>query len=405
MPPPEELLESPPAAPPTPTPIPGKLPEQQVTVERFEVIGSTVFSPEELESVLAPFTNRPLSLTELFQARSAITQLYIDSGYITSGALLPPQKLQRGVVKIQVVEGSLSAINVNGTRRLNPDYVRSRLPTSIPLNQKQLLEALQLLQLNPLIENISAELAAGTRPQTSVLQVEVKEAKTFSSQLVADNARSPSVGSFRRRAQVNEVNLLGLGDGLSLAYSNTDGSNGVDASYTLPISSRNGTLSLSYGTTNSEVIEPEFDLLGINGNSRYYELTLRQPLSQTPTQEFALGLSAVRSESDISSSFLEDVGVSPSELSPGADEEGRTRISAIQFFQDWTKRSNREVIAARSQFSLGVGALDATINDDDPDSRFFSWRADKRSGYGCWLQKPCYYFVLMCNCLLMRLSL
>jgi hemolysin activation/secretion protein len=68
----------------------------------------------------------------------------------------------------------------------------------------------------------------------------------------------------------------------------------------------------------------------------------------------------VRSESDISSSFLEDAGVSPSELSPGADEEGRTRISAIQFFQDWTKRNSREVIAARSQFSLGVGALDAT---------------------------------------------
>jgi len=37
--------------------------------------------------------------------------------------------------------------------------------------------------------------------------------------------------------------------------------------------------------------------------------------------------------------------------SPGADEEG-TRISALQFFQDWTQRNSREVIAARSEFSL-----------------------------------------------------
>jgi hemolysin activation/secretion protein len=49
------------------------------------------------------------------------------------------------------------------------------------LNQKRLLEALQLLQLNPLSANISAELAAGTRPQTSVLEIQVSEAKTFNS--------------------------------------------------------------------------------------------------------------------------------------------------------------------------------------------------------------------------------
>lgn len=170
LPPPEELLQSPPPIPATPSPIPGKVPET-FTVERFDVVGSTVFSPQELDAVLAPFTKRPLTFAELFQARSAITQLYIDNGYITSGALIPPQKTLGGVVTLQIVEGSLEATNVKGTRRLNPEYVRSRLPTSIPLNRNQLLEALQLLQLNPLIEDISAELAAGTSPETSVLEV------------------------------------------------------------------------------------------------------------------------------------------------------------------------------------------------------------------------------------------
>lgn len=372
LPPPEELL-TPPQTPTPPAPIPGKVPEN-ITVKRFEVVGSTVFSPQELDSVLAPYTNKPISFTQLFQARSAITQLYIDRGYITSGALIPPQTLQGGIVKIQVVEGSLEAINVTGTRRLQQAYVRDRLPNSKPLNQKHLLEALQLLQLNPLIQNISAELAAGTRPGTSVLEVQVTEAKTFDTQLVADNGRSPSVGSFRRSVQFNEANLLGLGDGLNLAYSNTDGSDGLDVGYTLPVNSRNGTISLGYGTTSSTVIEPEFEFFGIDGDSRYYQLTLRQPLSQTPSQEFALGLTAARSESDISSSVLEDFGLPPAELSPGADEEGRTRISALQFFQEWTSRNASEVIAARSQFNLGIGAFNATVNEDAPDSRFFSWR-------------------------------
>lgn len=280
-------------------------------MKRFEVVGSTVFSTADLDQVLAPFTNRSLSFAELFQARSAVTQLYIERGYITSGALIPPQTIQDGVVKIQVVEGVLEAINVTGTRRLNPDYVRDRLPTSKPLNQQRLLEALQLLQLNPLIQNLSAELAAGARPGTSVLEVRVTEAQTFSTQLVADNGRSPSVGSFRRRLQVNEANLLGQGDGLSLAYSNTQGSNGIDANYTFPINARNGTLGFSAGFTDSSVIEPPFDFLDIDGNSRYYELTLRQPVVQTPAQEFILGLTAARRESNISSSVLEDFGYPP----------------------------------------------------------------------------------------------
>lgn len=375
LPPSQELLQSPPSTPTTQSPT---LPLEEVSktfiVKQFNVVGSTVFSPEELNAVLASFTNRPLTLAELLQARSAITQLYIDNGYITSGALIPPQTIIGGVATLQVVEGSLSAINVIGTRRLNPNYVRSRLTSKKPINQKRLLEDLQLLQLNPLIASISAELAAGTSPATSVLEVQVREAKTFDSQLVADNARTPSVGSFRRRIQLSEANLLGLGDGLSLGYSNTDGSDGFDIGYTIPINSRNGTISLGYGNTSSDVIEPPFNALDINGNSRYYDITLRQPISQTPSEEFAIGLSATRSESKISSRVLEDFGLPPSELSPGADEEGRTRVSAIQFFQDWTKRNSREVIAARSGFNLGIGALNATVNDNAPDSRFFSWR-------------------------------
>jgi hemolysin activation/secretion protein len=61
-------------------------------------------------------------------------------------------------------------------------------------------------------------------------------------------------------------------------------------------------------------------------------------------------------------------------LSPGANERGETRISAIRFFQEWINRGSQEVLALRSQFSLGIGALDATINEKPPDSRFFAWR-------------------------------
>ena len=372
LPPPEQLLVPPSSAPPSQRPAPESVPEK-ITVKRFEVTGSSVFDQKQLDKILAPYTNKLLSFTEIFQVRAAITKLYVKKGYITSGALIPPQTIQNGIVKIQIIEGSLEAIEVTGTRRLNPDYIRNRLPKSQPFNQKRLLEALQLLQLNPRIKNIQAELEAGSSLDTTVLNVRVQEASTLSAQLLADNGRSPSVGSSRRRIQLNEANLLGLGDGLSVAYTNTNGSNGIDLGYSLPINSNNGTISFNYGFNNSNVIEKPFNALDIIGNYRYYELALRQPLLQTPNQELALGLSAARTESDIYSDVLKNFGYPLPLLSPGADNNGNTRLSVINFSQEWTKSSSREVFAARSQFNLGIGAFDATVNNNAPDSRFFSW--------------------------------
>ena len=372
--PPVELL--PPSAPFL-TPDEESLPSedsQTVTVERFEVVGSTVFSKEELDLATIEFTKRPITLAEIYQARSKITDLYIQNGYITSGAYIPAQEIRFGLVKIQVVERKLQKIEVTGTQRLSPNYVRSRIEAAIngPLNQKRLLEALQVLRLNPLIQNLSAELKRGSVSGTTVLYVQVEEAKIFSTQIVLDNGRTPAIGSFQRRVQLNEANLLGLGDGLSVGYSNTDGSNFFYGSYTLPLNPKNGTLSFTYGTAESNIIERPFNSLDIEGVSRYYELTYRQPIIETATQEFAVGLTASRQESETS---YVPVGERLPFPSLGADESGRTRLTALRFFQEWTSRSPRQVIAVRSQFNLGISALDATINQEVPDSRFFSWQA------------------------------
>ena len=391
LPSPDELLQPniPNTKPQQPTPE--NLP-QTIVVERFEVVGSTVFSPEELAKATAEFINKPITLAELFQARTKITELYVSQGYITSGAYIPPQTIKSGVIKIQVVEGRLEDIQITGTQRLNANYVRSRLAiaTTPPLNRDKLLEALQLLQLNPLIANLSADLSAGARPGTSLLQVKVKEARTFDTQIALDNGRSPSVGSSRRRIQVNEANLLGLVDGLGLVYTNTDGSNTFDLSYTLPLNPHNGTLNFSFGTSASNVIEEPFNILDIQSASRYYELTFRQPLMQTPTQEFALGLTASRRESE--ATYIDGARIPFPSL--GADDDGNTRISALRFFQEWTTRNSRQVIALRSQFNLGIGAFDATVNSDAPDSRFFSWQ-----GQAQWarLLAPDTLFILRAN--------
>ncbi|MBR8834831.1 MAG: ShlB/FhaC/HecB family hemolysin secretion/activation protein [Stigonema ocellatum SAG 48.90 = DSM 106950] len=375
----EELLQISPSAPTAPKPNFHEI-SRKIIVKRFDFQGNTeaIFNQERLRKELQEFNGSPITFSQLLQAASKITNLYIKEGYVTSGAYIPEQTLTGGVVKIQIVEGSLQEIRVTreqmDSKRLHDSYVRSRLSlaTGKPLNIRRLQEALRLLQLDPLIKRVSAELSAGTTPGTNLLKVTIKEADSFSTRIIADNSRNPSVGSFRRGLEIEQANLTGSGDDLKIAYDNTDGSNAVDARYSIPINPHNGTISFSYSNAWSNIIEPPFDKLDIKSNSRDYEITLRQPIVRTFNEKFfqegAIGLTLTRRESD--SSVL---GVDfPIFL--GADTRGNTRISALRFFQEWTKRSNQQVLVARSQFSLGVGAFDATINNQAPDTRFFTWR-------------------------------
>jgi hemolysin activation/secretion protein len=392
-----------PQSPTTQTPEDNKTNEviEAISVTNFRFIGNTVFSQKTLEQEITKnflkldsntnrFQETKITFAQLQQLISEVTKLYNVKGYINSFAYIPStseepnQRLQNrgaaGEVIIKIVEGGLESIRVRrktGKQRLNLNYVCSRLAiASQPLQVSRLLDALRLLELDPLIKNISAELIPGSQSNRSALEVKFEEEKTFSAALLLDNRRAPSIGSFRRQLQLTEANLLGKGDGLSLAYTNTDGSNAFDLSYTLPLNPHNGTINLSAGITGNRVIEKPFEKVDIRAAAQYFDLTFRQPILRNPRQEFALGVTATRRESG-TSILGEDFP-----LSAGADAKGRTGISAVRFFQDWTVRNNDELLALRSQFSLGLGVFNATVNSEAPDSRFLAWR-----GQGQWIRR------------------
>ena len=322
----------------------------------------------------------------MYQARSAITKLYTDKGFVNSGAYIPPQNLvsRRNTtdsvntletLEIAVLEGSLEGIEISGTKRLNQGYIRSRIErgAGVPLNVEQLLETLQKLRIDPLIQNISAELSAGISPGTSLLEIEIEEADPFKVTTKFDNRRSPSVGTNRRSVGLVHANLLGLGDKVALDYTNTEASDSLDLSYALPLNAQDGTLSFSYGTSDSDIIEDPFTPLDIESESEYFELGLRQPIVNNSQEEFALGLNFSFQESK---TRLLDT---PFPLSNGADENGETRVGALRFFQEYVNRSDTEVFALRSQFSFGLDVFGATQNANGiPDSTFFAWRGQSQ---------------------------
>ena len=94
---------------------------------------------------------------------------------------------------------------------------------------------------------------------------------------------------------------------------------------------------------------------------------MRQPLIKKPDTELALGLTLDLRRSQ---TFLfDDI---PFSFSEGA-EEGESKVTVIRFSQEWLQWEPKKVLAARSQFSFGIDAFDATINETGTDGRFFAW--------------------------------
>jgi hemolysin activation/secretion protein len=378
LPPLQEIL------PVTPTPnLPNQIPPvsefpEKITVQRFEVNGSTVFSATELSKITAPLTNKPIDFAQLLQVANDITQLYTSKGYVNSGAYIPGDQSfgkEGAVVKIAIVEGSVEDIVITGNQRLDPNYIKSRIALGAgkPLKIDRLIERLQILQQDPLIKSLATELTAGKTPGTSVIQIKVAENPTWIAGVTIANNRTPSIGEIQALFNITQTNLTGLGDGLNLSYGKSEGSNSLDLNYNLPVNPNNGTVRLQYSTSNSRVVESPFDRLDINGTAQDIALSYRQPLLQTPSQEFALGVTLNHRVTD--TGYLRAViGDRIGYPSPGANANGVTRLTAIRFSQDYVTRDTQQVFAARSQVSVGINALNSTNNSSSPDGKFLTWR-------------------------------
>ncbi|WP_199249775.1 ShlB/FhaC/HecB family hemolysin secretion/activation protein [[Phormidium] sp. ETS-05] len=371
---PPKPTEETPVLPPTPSgqqQTPEEDGSPKLLVEKIQVVGSTVLTEADIQQVVGPLEGKEVTLEELRSAADTITQIYLDRGYITSRALLADQEIKDGVVEIRVVEGILQEIQVEGNTRIKPFYIRNRiaLGADSPLSTASLEDQLRLLRLDPLFNTIEASLRAGDEIGKSVLLVRVKEASPFFTNFSIDNFSPPSVGSERFGANVRMRNLTGIGDEVSVAYYFSNGDSKVyDFSYRVPVNAMNGTVQLRVAPNRNSIVQEPFDALNIRGESELYEVSFRQPLVRSPREELALSL-GYTFQNGQTFTFQ-----GPTPFGFGPDEDGVSRTSVIKFGQDYLRRDAQGAWSFRSQFSIGTGWFDATVNSNPvPDSRFVSW--------------------------------
>ena len=366
-----------------PAPVPerrGPMPTVKVYVREILVLGSTVFTPQELAQVTDPYRNREITSEDIESLRVAMTLLYVRHGYSTSGTLVPDQAIVEGLLTLQVIEGTLSRINVEGNYWFRSSYFTSRLQRDAgpPVNVNALQQRLQLFQTDPRIERINAELRPGETRGESVLNVRVAERRPIKAWLEYNNFSAPGVGSNRVMGTIVDESLLGFGDRVSVQYgqsfgvdSNAHGS-GINpilnVNYVVPFTPYDTTFAVDYRRTDFTVIDSNVKALDINGKFELIGFTLRQPVFRTLSQEFALALSGQ------SESFRTSLLGNPFEFQAGSTN-GLSQVSALRFAQEYVHRTQDQVISGLSRMSFGLPVLGATVNSgpDQATGEFFSW--------------------------------
>ncbi len=344
---------------------------ETVFVNRFQLEGNTAFSNEELEAALAHYENRMLTAEELHEAKNRLTRHYIANGYVNSGAVLPDQEVNDGVVRMKIIEGRLTKITFTGLSRLRERYVRSRLlrgddPRKAPLNMHSLRRRLKLLKQDPRVENVNAELTPGLEPGEARLRVSIVEAKPWRAALVFNNQNPPSVGPYRGELEFSHMNLTGWGDALFARYAITEGVNEYLAEYAIPVTRWDTTLTFAAERVDSTVVARPFGHLDITSETTTLSGDLSHPFIKTLSRELILGL---RFEYKRNKTFLLDEPFSFS----GSDDGEYTGV-VLGFTQQWVSRTMQQVVAIHSSVNVGVDALDALARDLEPDGRFISWR-------------------------------
>src|SRR3990167_1304433 len=81
------------------------------------ITGNHVIPTEKLAPFYKDKLNQTITVADLFKIVQNITNYYRNNGYIISRAILPPQHVKNGVVKIQIIEGYLSQVDVSGHPR------------------------------------------------------------------------------------------------------------------------------------------------------------------------------------------------------------------------------------------------------------------------------------------------
>lgn len=193
---------------------------RKVDVNEYFVRGNTVLDAATIEEAVYPFLGPQKTLGDIEGARDALQKIYQSRGYQSVFVELPEQKVDDGIVYLQVSETKVGRVRVVGAKHYSPVEIREQVPAleegAVPdfaTVQTQLagLNRSAGRQVTPLVRE-------GQRPGTMDVDLQVEDQNPWHASIGLNNDYSADTEKLRSVATLGYDNLWQLGHSISLTY-------------------------------------------------------------------------------------------------------------------------------------------------------------------------------------------
>jgi hemolysin activation/secretion protein len=239
-----------------PTPSPLALPEARpkredlprssddkavrLNVKSFILEGVNKLPEAEVQQVLSKWVGKSVDFNDLQDACDAVVQLYRAKG-MTVQAILPPQKIADGQVRIRVTEAKLSNVIIElpdgkniATKEKVAEFITYANPIGDVLNMDKLSRAIIILNENPGIA-AAASLEPGENDGETAVKVQLSPVPAYQGRAELNNYGSRYTGANQALFAVNLLSPVGFGQQLSINGVGSAGSAYGQLNYSLPI--------------------------------------------------------------------------------------------------------------------------------------------------------------------------
>tara|TARA_R110000796_G_scaffold82350_2_gene180702 strand:+ start:3766 stop:5391 length:1626 start_codon:yes stop_codon:yes gene_type:complete len=275
---------------------------------------SVFITQEQLKEIAGQYVGREITFADLNQMIRQVNKLYADDGQLTARAIIPPQSLDDGQLRVVLVEAKLDGVNFTGEgESVDEAFYRERLNLTEgeTLNSPMLIEAIRRFNATSQGPQISAGLAPGERFGTTRVDVERFEPKRFDWSLFANNYGSEGTGYEQLGGTLNWFSPTGAADNISAVLVGTRGSQYMNLRYSRPVNRRNGFAWVEAGANSMEIKRGPLADLNIEGDSSNYGIGFDQPwwLSDRWLLLGGLGYTSQTSETTLEGVTLSEVDI------------------------------------------------------------------------------------------------
>lgn len=256
-------------------------PVATLTLQKIETDPSEVLTTEEISAITKDYIARPVTVKELYEMVNKINDLYASKGYATCGAVLEPQNIEQGVLKVTIIEGKNGQVEIYGNKSTKSKYItkylhvgEGEIPNVNVLNKEMLLfNATNDAQLRIMLK-------PGAKVGTTDYVLQVYEPKLHNFTVFMDNGGSYYTGEFRTGMFYNCKSLSGERDALSLGTIFSEGTKAVSTNYSRNIGNKGEKLYLGYSTNAVKQVREDRDIYS-KGHANVINLGYNRPVIVT----------------------------------------------------------------------------------------------------------------------------